>query len=168
MAKGDWKVIEKGGAWVQRWVVEDRTTSSLTVTIKPGEMVKQAADAANYVIPLLTGDPEAGTDIVCGIALTESTETSTVDGYVDVLMITPQTVLECKATTAANVDTQAEIDAFIGDCVAGDVTSLTQTIDEDEGNDNDVHGFLIVGGNPEHKTLYVRVKEMVLQEGVAL
>jgi hypothetical protein len=151
-----------------RWTVEDRTTSSLTVTIKPGEMVKQASDGANYVVPILTGDPEIGTDIVMGIAATVSTETSSADGYVDVYMITPETLLEAKATTAANVDTQAEIDALMGDCVAADVTSLTQTIDENEGNDNNVHGLLIMGGNPDRSTLYVKVKSAALWQGAAL
>jgi len=97
--------------------VQDRTSSSLTVTIKPGEMVKRASDGSPYVIPILDGDPEQGTDKVVGIADTVSTETTSADGRVDVQLITPETILEVKATTLANVDTQAEIDALVGDVV---------------------------------------------------
>lgn len=106
--------------------------------------------------------------MITNCAATVSTETTSADGYVDVYMITPEHLLEAKATTAANVDTQAEIDALIGDCVAADVTSLTQTIDENEGNDNNVHGLIILGGNPRKSTLYVKVKSAALWEGAAL
>lgn len=67
MSQGDWKLRNPKDASVVRWPVQDRTSSSLTTTIKPGEMVKQAADGSPYVIPILTGDPEIGTDIVVGI-----------------------------------------------------------------------------------------------------
>lgn len=97
-----------------------------------------------------------------------STETTTADGSVDVYMLTPEHTLEAKATTAANVNTQAEINALIGDCVAADVTSLAQTIDSNEGNDNNVHGLLIVGGNPDKSTVYVKVKSAALWQGAAL
>lgn len=67
MSQGDWKIREPKAVSTMKWQVQDRTSSSLTVTIKPGEMVKQAADGSPYVIPILTGDPEIGTDIVVGI-----------------------------------------------------------------------------------------------------
>ena len=67
MSQGDWKIRNPKDVSVQKWQVDDRTSSSLTVTIKPGEMVKQAADGSPYVIPILDGDPEIGTDIVIGI-----------------------------------------------------------------------------------------------------
>ena len=168
MSKGDWKIREPKDVSTLTWQVQDRTNSSLTVTIKPGEMLKQSSDGSNYVIPILTGDPEIGTDIVIGIAATESTETTTADGTVDVYMLTPEHTLEAKATTAANVDTAAEIVALQGDCVAADVTSLAQTIDENEGNDNNVRGLLIVGGNHEKNTLYVKVKSAALWQGAAI
>lgn len=168
MSQGDWKIRAPKDVSTMKCLVQDRTSSSLTTTIKPGEMVKKAAAGSPYVIPILTGDPEVGTDIVVGIAATVSTETSSADGEVDVYMITPETVLEAKATTAANVDTQAEIDALVGDTVAADVTSLAQTIDENEGDDDNVHGLIILGGNPDRKTLYVKVKSAALHTGSAL
>jgi hypothetical protein len=165
MSKADWRIREPKDCSTTEWQVQDRTSSSLTVTIKPGEMVKLAAAGSPYVIPILTGDPEIGTDIVVGIAATESTETASADGKVDVYMITPETVLAAKGTTAANIDTQAEINALVGDSVCADVATLTQTIDENEGDDPDVHGLVIIGGDPVAKELYVRVKTTALLSG---
>lgn len=104
-----------------------------------------------------------------GIATTDDTASSSADGTVDVFCVTPGiTLLECKATTAANVDTQAKINALIGDCVAFDLTSTTFTIDEDEGNDNNVHGLIIQGGSPTAGTLTFVVKSGATMQGAAI
>ena len=167
MAIGDIKIVEPEKLSTENWQVQDRTSSSDTV-IYPGEPVKQAADGSPYVIHLATGDPEIGTDIFVGIAASQSTETATADGSVEVYKLQEGMVLRGKATTAGNVDTAAKINALRGDCVTFDLTSTTYTIDEDEGNDNNVHGLIIMGGDPDKGTLDVRVKMGVRLEGVAL
>jgi len=168
MSFQDLKIVERGSGKVQVRLVDDRTTSGASATIKAGEPVKQAADGSPFVILCANGDPEQGTDKFVGIALKESTETSTVDGEVEVFVPATNTVIEGKATTAANVDTQAEIDALVGDVVCLDLTTGTFTIDEDEGNDDNVHGFIIVGGDPVKGTLRVTCKAAILETGSAL
>jgi hypothetical protein len=149
----DFKVIKRGYG-VETFGAEDRTTSSVTVAMQPGEPVKRGGSNGNFVIPLATGDPENGTDIFVGIAHKESTETSTLDGEVTVELCGPGTTVEAKATTAANIDTAAKLLGVRGDYVAADVTGAGTngptgvfTLDEDEGDDPNVHGFLILGGD---------------------
>jgi len=172
MAKNDVKIVSQGGAdsvVTRTYRVDDRTTSGLTVTIKPGEPVKQSADGGNFVIPILTGDPEIGTDMMIGIAASESTETSTADGTVEVHMVIPGvTVMRAKATTAANIDTDDKLEALLNDCVTFDDTALTYTVDEDEGNDNNGHGLIIIGGDIEAGTLDFVLKSGASQAGAAL
>lgn len=169
MARANLKVREWGGARTQVWQVDDRTTTSATATIKPGEPVKLTGVGSPFAMLVADGDPEIGTDIFLGVAMTESTETSTVDGEVEVLMPVPgQTVFEIKATTVANIDTEAELNALIGDCVALDLATGTFTVDENEGDDDNVHGFRIIGGDFRKQTLYITLKTGVSQEGSLL
>ena len=158
MALNDVRIREKNDGFVRVIPVQDRTTSGASATIKAGEPVKMAADGSPYALLLATGDPEIGTDQMLGIAVSESTETASADGEVSVFVPGPNSVLECAATTAANVDAQSEIDALVNDCVTFDLTGTTFTIDEDEGNDDNVHGLRIVGGDPNRQVLYFVVK----------
>ncbi len=144
--------IVRGGGSNYSALVQDRNTSSLTVTIKRGELLKRSTNSA---IPILTGDPEIATDILIGLATSESTETASADGAVDVAQILPGTVLRGKPTTASNMNTQALLDGLRFDYVACDVTSLAQTIDEDEGDDPNVHGLCILDGDIVAGTLDV-------------
>jgi len=168
MAKFDVKVVEPKGASTRQYQVQDRTSSSETDTVKAGEPVKLAAAGSPYVIPLATGDPEIGTDLFVGIAAGESTETSSADGTVDVIEITPNTILEAKATTSTNVNTQAKIDALVGDTVCFDFDNTNYTIDENEGDDDNVHALRIVGGDPDKETLQVKVKWQATDMGAAI
>ncbi len=159
MVENDIKVVKNPGATLV-FQVDDRTTSSVTTTIKAGEPVKVSG---NYVIPVATGDPEIATDEFVGIARKESTETASADGEVEVITLLPyQTVLRGKPTTSANVDTASELAGVINDWVTFDVTSSSGTngiftIDEDEGSDPNVHGLCIIDGDIEKGTLDVIV-----------
>lgn len=169
MAKNDIKIRESAGVTSRVYQVQDRTSSSATGTIKAGEPVKLAAAGSPYVLALATGDPEIGTDLFVGIALSESTETATADGTVEVAVVVPgQTVMEAKPTTAANADTQAEIDALVGDTVTIDLTGSVYTLDENEGDDDNVHGFRIVGGDAVRGVLYFTVKDSATERGSLL
>jgi len=153
MARGNYEVLKHSGG-TREYPVQDRTSSSQTAAYLPGEPLKQGTTP--YVIALATGDPEVGTDQFIGVTAIGSTETSSADGVVVVETILPvKTVLRARATTTANVDTQAEIDALKGDWVCGDLSgtgtngsAAVFTIDEDETDDPNVHGFKILDGDP--------------------
>lgn len=143
------EVIKRGYGVIPDADVDDRTASSVTAAINPGEPLKRITNTDQYVQPLATGDPEHGTDIFLGVATSVSTEGSTTNGVVDYELCGPGTQLRGFATTAANINTQAKLIAIRHDFVAMDVTALTGTngdftIDEDEGDDSNVHGFMIV------------------------
>jgi len=169
--ENDFQVVRGGGGGVEVFIAEDRTTSSVTTTMKPGEPVKKGGATTNYVIPLATGDPEIGTDEFIGIVSKESTETASADGEVEIFRVQPlRTLLRAKPTTTGNMDTQTELDSLLLDWVCCDVTSSSGTngvftIDEDEGDDPDVHAFQIVGGDVRALTLDVIVHSMATSAG---
>lgn len=163
MAKNDLQIVKGGGEVIQQ-LVEDRTTSSDT-QLFAGEPVKKAGTGTNFVQHVATGEPTNAAPMY-GITVDDSTETSTADGNVNTQLLIPgRTILRGKATTAANIDTQAKLDALINDAVTLDLTSTTFTIDENEGDDPDVHGLIIVGGNIDKGTLDVLVKDFATEQG---
>lgn len=149
---GDIKIL-KSAYGVEIFDVEDRTTTSVGATLKPGEPVKRILNSSTHSAqPLATGDAEEGVDIFLGIVKKESSETSSVDGKVDVELVGPGTVLKGRATTPANINTAAEFLAVQGDYVCFDVTASSGTngiftIDEDEGDDPNVHTGVILSSS---------------------
>lgn len=156
MALGDVKIV--GGAAsgnVFQYATQDRTASTINATIKAGEPVEAGDAGNNFAILLINGDPVQGSNNrMIGIAHEESDETSTVDGHVDVEHVIPMlTVFEARVTTPANVNTQAEFDAIQNDSVTfdgiaaitGNTDTTPYTIDENEGDDPNDHGLVIVG-----------------------
>lgn len=136
--------------------VEDRTTSTHIAAIKPGEPFQKGASGVvanatggNFAILFLTGDPEDGTDMWLGVAKEESTETSTVDGSVNAYLVGLGTRVRAKATTPANINTVAKTAALVLDNVCldgiaaatGNTVTTPYTIDEDEGDDPNVHSL---------------------------
>ena len=152
MAKNDVAVLSNS-LGVFNLLAEDRTASTHAATLKQGEMVKRGGTGGNFCTLMLTGDPEVGTDIMIGVVAEESTEDATNDGRVDVEIVGPGTLLRANATTPANIDTQAELDAITMDYISMDgpaaatTASFNYTFDENEGDDPNGHGFIIVGGN---------------------
>jgi hypothetical protein len=63
-------------------------------------------------------------------------------------VFSPGSIIRAKATTAANIDTAAEFLALALDCVAFDRTAANETgvltIDEDEGDDPNVHALMML------------------------
>lgn len=112
------------------------------ISIKAGEPVKKGA--TGYVGLCADGDPEIGTDVIIGIAKSDSNDTTTVDGKVEVYQALPGVIYRCKATTPANVDTAAERLAVIHHSVTFDLSGSVFTVDEDEADDPDVHGLIII------------------------
>ena len=167
MAKGDLAVVGGIAATpVLPFRVDDRTTSSASATHKPGEPLKQSG---NFTLLCATGDPEQGTDAFIGLAHNESTETSSADGSVDIEVVVPYiTRIRGKATTVANIDTDDELEGVLNDAVTFDLTGSTFTIDENEGDDPNVHGLVIVDGDIDKGTLDVIVKPLATLFGNAI
>lgn len=154
--RGDVSIANMGGLATvptQTMQVDDRTTSSDT-QIFPGDPVKLTSEGSNFVTHLATGDPEIGTDIMFGIAATISTETSTVDGFVDVYSPIQGIVYRCKATTSGNIAT-----GILYDTVTFDLTTTTYTVDENEGSDENVHGLRIVQIDADAGTVDFEIKD---------
>lgn len=123
----------------------------------PGMLLKLKANGSPYVTPLVDGDHTIGTDTaIVGLAASTATHTSTADGYVDVYMPLPGVIYEGYATTAANVDTDSELNALLGDRVTIDVAGTTATddwtVDEDAG-EAQTNAFQLVGGDSSKQTL---------------
>jgi hypothetical protein len=142
--------------------VDDRTTSSATAQIQPGEPIKRSTATDQYALPVATGDPEVGTDIFLGVAHGQSTETSTVDGKLEYRLAIQGMKLRGFATTSSNINTAAKLAAIRHDFVAFDVTANSGTngdftIDEDEGDDSNVHALMIVDADIVRGTVDVRV-----------
>ncbi len=154
---GDIDVVKCPGS-VRTYKVDDRTSSSAVSTFEPGEPVKRSTYYATFMD---SDDPSIGTDEMIGVVSKESTETSTVDGEVEVITLIPgQTVLRAKAATAANIDTAAELLTYLNSNVLGEWSSGYGTyyyINEDSGNDPNLKGYRIVDGDYEKTTLDVIV-----------
>lgn len=123
---------------VYTWQREDRTTSGESVTVKAGDPVMAWRDTPNFARMVITAEPTVTvTNRFLGICSEESDETSSAEGHVNVMFAIPMlTVMTCKATTVANVDTLAELEEFLGDAVTFTVASAVVTINEDEGRQN--------------------------------
>lgn len=164
MAKNDVEIVSTGGYLnvpVKTFKVQDRTTSSDTA-IYAGEPVKiLAGEGGNYAGHLATGDPEYGTDIMIGITKSDSTETSTADGTVDVYMPLPGVVYRGNAHTPANIDTEAKALALWFDTVTFDLTGTTFTVNENEGSDENVHGLRMIDFDVDKGTIDFIIKTNV-------
>jgi hypothetical protein len=156
MAKGDVKIIRGGLGFEKTFLVAANTL------LKVGDLAKRNGD---YAVRIATGDPEIGTDQLIGVVIEESTDTASVAGTVKVFVLGADTILRFKASTPANVDTRAKIDALKMESVACDLTGTTITLDEDEGDDPNVHGFVILDGNPDKGTIDALPNNGVLLHG---
>lgn len=162
----DLKIL-KHGLTVRRF----RTEANVTLGTVAGDGILGASGTGtNYASIVLTGDPEQGTDMFLGVSKSAATNTASADGVIDVEMVGPGTVIQGKATTAANVDTDAKLLAISFDFVCFDRSAATAagvlTIDEDEGTDFDVHGLCILDGDIVKGTLLVTPTNSSLWRGL--
>lgn len=95
--------------------------------IYPGEIVVRAL--GGYVVTqMATNKPVVGSDYVVGIAASQSTNTASAAGTVEVTPLVPGQVYLAKPNDSTAWDTQAEYDALVGDRVLFDLTSGAFTI----------------------------------------
>ena len=139
--------------------VDDRDTTALTETLKPGDAVIK--NTGGFVGLLLNGMPTQGTDVFVGITRTESNETSSANGTVSVELVGPGTLLRGKAATAANIDTDAKLLPLLFDYVNFDRSAATVagslTIDEDQTDTSATLALCIINGDIVKGTLDVLV-----------
>lgn len=107
--------------------------------IYPGDLV---ACAPGTVVGSLmaTNKPVVATDYLLGIAVSTSTNTAALAGYVEVVMVDSGDVLLITPNVAATWDTQAEYDALVGKRVLIDLTAAKYTI---LAADNSTYGCVI-------------------------
>lgn len=166
----DIKVLNEHRVGTIRMRVEDRTQSTHDFTIKPGEVVEKGVSGAvaasgNFAVLAIVGSPADGVNLLTGICKEESDETLTVDGHGVFYLLEFGVRLRGRATTPGNIDTQAKFDdivldnvTFDGIAAKGDSPVTTPyTINENEGDDPNVHGLQIINGDIEGGTLEVRV-----------
>jgi len=145
VARNDIQVISPSDARVIRCRTEAGATAILA-----GEPVKIGGTGSNYVVPAADGEPNT-TTLGLGVAASDSTQTSTTDGVVDVYLFEPTVAFRAKAKSAAAIDTEAELLAIINDLVLFDLTSSTYTVDT--AATNGAYGLRIIGGNVTQGTV---------------
>lgn len=91
-----------------------------------------------------------------GIAKSDSSDTVAAAGFVDVWLPIPSTIYAGKAKTAANADTQAEIDALKFKRVVLDLTGTTWSVDT-AAADALANGVVITGGDFTKQMIYFLV-----------
>lgn len=111
MATGDFTILEQasatGGRGGRLYNVAAGTP------IFAGEPVQRNLGGI-VVYPALTSTPVVGTDYYAGIASTNSTNTTTAAGTVEVIPLQSSTTWLGNPDVAASWDTQAEYDALVG------------------------------------------------------
>lgn len=130
MASGDITILNQNsmmGRGARRYNVEAGATA-----IYAGEPVARALGAA-VVTAAATNTPVVATDYYAGIAMTNSTQTASAAGVVDVLPIESGTTYLISPKVAATFDTQAEYDALVGDRVLIDLTAGSYTLLASDG-----------------------------------
>lgn len=157
MGAGDIRVVS-GGYGTRTFDVDDRDTSGNRALLY-GEPVKRGGAGFNFAVSVQTGDPENGTDVFLGITNRNSTETGSVDGTVEALLVGPGTILEGDASTAGSIDTAAELLGLMLDYVGFDVSATSvYTIDEDENGGSHALGLIVVGGDIIRTRVFVAVQ----------
>ena len=131
----------------------------MTVGILPGDCVIKSGTGNNYMQLVLNGMPTQGTDVWVGVTRSTSTNTTAVDGVIDVEIIGPGTILEGEANTTTNVNTDALLLALLNDYVNFDRSAATVagilTIDENEGDAMGTLSLCILDGDIAKGTLRV-------------
>lgn len=165
MAKNDIRIKDAAAAAsLPVWTFQ---TEAGATAILAGEPVKLKSTGSQYVIPLADGEPVIGTTTqVMGVAKSDSTHTASVDGTIDVYMPLPGVVYAAKAKTAADVDTQSELNALVNDRVVLDLTSSSYTVDASAA-DGATKGIQIVGGDPARSVVYFTIRPAASEGPIA-
>ena len=132
-------------------------TASGGGVLEVGMIAKFSSNGSPYAIPCVDADHTIGTDTAMyGLVSKSSTHTSGDDGVVEIYKPLPGIEYRGYATTAANIDTKAKLDALLGDRVTIDVSATTSagdwTIDEDDG-EGQTKAFQMLKGDKDKGTI---------------
>lgn len=134
------------------WVV----ASGGAATIAAGSPTKRtdidAATATGAVLPMTDGEGAVGAVMAtngtfAGLAKSDSNETASVAGTVEVWAPVPGMIYRGTAKSATAADTQTEINVLVGKRVVFDLTASVWTVDTAQA-DALVNCVVIVGGLP--------------------
>ncbi len=139
--------------FTKSWVVP----SGGVTTIVAGSPTKtvDAAAASPYLgttAPMADGDGTTSQRFT-GIAKSDSSDTASAAGTVQVFLPLPGLVYKGKAKSGTGADTQAEIDAFSGKRVVFDLASSTTWTIDAAAADAVVNCVVIIGGDYRSQTL---------------
>lgn len=160
-------------------VAVDLTAGNITGRTDAGDTVIQAGDpvkfggaltsgaaADNYANPCADGDPLVGTDQFLGVAAEKGTNTASADGTVLVTRPIPNvTLLRGKASTASNIDTDAELLAILYDAITFGLSGAEYTLDENDAAN--AAGLMIMDGDIAKGTLDVVVDVRAMRLSVS-
>lgn len=129
MAKND--IIPFDDATYMPGTKQFKVKAGRTSAIKAGEFVLKAlGNTAGYVVTAWTPGGAASavkplltTNVLAGLAMSDSTETASAAGTVDVMPIVPGVTYLCSPNVAATWDTQSEYNALVGSRVVLDYSS---------------------------------------------
>lgn len=142
-------------------------TEANATAIKAGEMVKMKALGSPYVIPVADAEPIIGTTTpIMGIAASDSTHTASADGIVQVYVPIPGVVYEAASKVSTDINTQAKINALVGDHVVIDLTSGVYTLDSSAGDGN-TKGLQIVGGDATRLVAFFTIRPAAVEGVIA-
>lgn len=134
MAKGDIQPYQNSNSVHMNGSLKYAVSAGTTSSIKAGEPVQKLAGAAR-VTALLTNSPTA-TNRIVGVALSDSTETASAAGLVDVVPATTGQVWMVAPKVSATWSTQALYNALVGSRVLIDLTSGVYTLLAVDGASN--------------------------------
>lgn len=123
--------------------------SGAAVSIAAGSPTKNGTSGA--VAAMVDGDGTTS-QLFTGIAKSDSTDTASVAGRVQVWLPVPGLLYAGKAKTASLANTQALIDGLVNKRVVFDLTSTTWTVDT-AAADATTNGLHIIGGDYRTSTI---------------
>lgn len=130
-----------------------QVASGAAASIKAGEPVALGATVGASQFVALAADadpvtPSSATRVLVGIASSDSTDSTTAAGTVEVYLPIPGTVWRSKTKSTAAADTQSEINALCNTRRVWDLTASVWTVD-DTTADAITSGLMIVSpGDP--------------------
>ncbi len=145
-------------------VEQFRTEANVALGVGPGDAMIVGGTGTNYAAIMLDGGPTRGTSVFIGITESSSSNTASLDGVVNIQLVGPGTILQARATTAANINTDAKLLGILNDVTNFDRSAATAagllTIDETNTTaaKSSTLSLVIVSGDIQKGTLRVAVQ----------
>lgn len=161
MSLGDITIVKTGGLSAVP-TYKYRVQAGATA-IAAGEPVKIATAGAAYVVRSADAEPVTGTPTFIGIAATNSTQTASADGVVEVYRPIQGVVFRAAAKVKTAIDTDAEVIALLNNRTVFDLTGSVYTLDESAA-DAGTNGLIVVDADPVAGTVDFEVRSAALAQ----